>query len=90
MKKSLVTKTQRALIIEGVRPGIWVFRSGGGRIIADPRTIRALIKKGLAFQPGESFNFEWRCKAYLTRAGFAVVGATPPAKHPCDNDRPWP
>lgn len=85
-----VTKTQMALIRDGVRPGLFLHQSGGGRVIADPRTIRSLVEQKLAFKPDNVFGHDWRCKAYLTRAAFALVGAEPPAKHPCDNDRAWP
>jgi hypothetical protein len=84
-----VTKTQLALIRDGARPGLWVLGSGGGRVVADPRTIRSLVDKGLAFmRPG--YLREDRCVAWLTRAGFAVVGATPTKRHPFDNDKEWP
>jgi hypothetical protein len=85
-----LTKTQRVLILEGVRPGIFLYGSGGGRVIADPRTIRALVKAGLAFRPTNAFGQDWRDKAYLTRAAFELVGAEPPKKHPFDIDLPWP
>jgi hypothetical protein len=84
-----VTKTQLALISEGVRPGLYLYGSGGGRIVANPRTIRSLVKQGLAFVPSNGFG-DWRDKAYLTRAGFAIVGATPPTRHPFMVGEEWP
>lgn len=86
-----VTEVQLALIREGVRPGLYLYGSGGGKVIADPRTIRALIKHGLAWRPDNRGVFnEWRDKAYLTRKAFELVGAEPPKRHPCDNDKAWP
>lgn len=87
------TKVQLALIREGVRnpdklPPL--YGSGGGLVIADPRTIRSLIANGLAFQRTPTFRDE-RCRAYLTRAAFELVGATlPPKRHPFNVDEPWP
>jgi hypothetical protein len=82
---------------EGVRPGLYLYGSGGGRVVADPRTIRSLVEKGLAFRPSLIGSVQlpyrvgkWRNMAYLTRACFALVGAEPPAKHPYKADEEWP
>lgn len=84
------TKTQLALIREGTTPLLRRMGSGGGLVIGDPRTIRALVAQGLAFKPDNAFGFDWRCKAWLTRKAFELVGTTPPPRHPCDNNKPWP
>ena len=89
-KNRAVTRTQRALIEEGIQPLRQRYGSGGGLVIADPRTIRALREKGLAIIPDNAFGYDWRCKAYLTRAAYALFNAEPPAKHPFDCERPWP
>jgi hypothetical protein len=81
------TPTQLALIKEGVTMPGSLYGCGGGRVIGDPRTIRALVKKGLAARK----DFDWRNKAYLTRAAFKLVGAEPPSKmHPFIAGELWP
>jgi hypothetical protein len=85
-----LTRGQLRLIREGVRPGLFTLGSGGGRIIANPRTIRSLKAKGLAFRPSGMWDDRYGSEAYLTRAAFTLVGATPPKRHPCDNDLEWP
>jgi hypothetical protein len=87
------TKTQLALIREGVTPKYRVLGSGGGYVVGDPRTIRALKKQGLAFPPGPTGHwYDQRCSAYLTRKAYALVGAEMPAnrKHPYDLSKEWP
>lgn len=78
------------LIREGVRPGLFIHGSGGGCVIADPRTIRSLVTQGLAVQSPSSQVFDRRCTAWLTRAAYALVGATPPERHPFKHGEPWP
>ena len=84
------TTTQLALIKEGATMPGSLHGCGGGRVIGDPRTMRALVEKGLAVRKDTSFD-GWRNKAYLTRAAFKLVGAEPPSKmHPFIAGELWP
>lgn len=88
------TKTQLALIREGVRNPDKLpptFGSGGGSVVGDPRTIRALIAQGMAFRQPLTFHRVDSTRAYLTKAAFALVGAPAPTRrHPFDNEKEWP
>lgn len=88
-----LTKAQLNAIREGVATYSPIRRwvSGNGRLIEDPRVIRALIRKGLAFRTPNNDPDQ----AYLTRAAFALVGAPLPLScerggHPCDPTKAWP
>lgn len=88
-----VTPTQLALIQEGVAPKRRTYGSGGGWVVADPRTIRALKDKRLAFPPGTTSSswHDQRQTAWLTRLAYELVEAEPPkGKHPYDLSKEWP
>ncbi len=80
-----MTKVQRALIEEASGPrSRW--GSGAGYVLADPRTVKALVEAGLAFKTQRQQLACRRDQAYLTRAGWALAGKDPPKWAPLEDD----
>jgi hypothetical protein len=81
----MLTKVQRALIEDASGPRR-NYGSGAGYVLADPRTVKALVTAGLAFKTQRQKLACRRDEAYLTRAGWAVSGKEPPKWAPLETD----